>query len=102
METIDKPLSETAAKVLALMYTKAFSSVGPRSEGVDLICINDIGKSYISDKVGISEKRVSNILTELVLLRYIERTEPTWYRINNDRISLHHDIVEIKSSYRFY
>lgn len=84
------------------MYTKAFSSDGPHSEGVDLICINGVGKAYISDKIGISEKRVSNILTELILLKYIERTEPTWYRINNDRISLNHDIVEIKALYRFY
>lgn len=102
METVDKPLSETAAKVLAIMYTRAFSSNGPHSEGVDLICINDIGKSYISDKVGISEKRVSNILTELILLKYIERVEPTWYKINNDRISVDYNIVEIKASYRFY
>lgn len=84
------------------MYTRAFSSNGPHSEGIDLICINDIGKTYISEKVGISVKRVSNILTELITLRYIQRVSPTWYRIDESKISEENDIVEIKSHYKFY
>ena len=102
MEIVDKPLSENSAKLLALLYTKAFSSEGPHSEGIDLICINGIGKNYISEKLGISVKRVSNIITELVTLKYLERTSPTWYRIDNSKIKQENNITEIKASYRFY
>lgn len=100
LEIINKPISESACKVLATIWVYRQFSFLETSEGT-VFKLAGPEKIFLSRITGLSTKRINNLITELVVSHIFSRVQPTLYLLKKDTITFKNREITIHSNYVF-
>lgn len=102
MEMIDRPMSETASKILALIWTAdGFIGYSTSEVSENRIIINAKGKLKLAKQIGVSVKRIANCITELIYLGALARLDRNVYSMSNGFVIDTKDEVIIPTTYKY-
>ena len=96
MEVTNKPISYTAARLLVHIWKES-----PFDTSNCFHLPSGEKKRKLAQKLGLTEKALNNVITELVVTHYLTRIKRTYFITKEEYVEKVNGVYKVKSYYEF-